>query len=144
MICRRRHLIFAASFLFALAAPSLPWHSGIAFAQDAATTERQAFEAAKELGTVEAWDAFLSNYSKGFHADLARAYVKKLAEQGAPAPAANAPAAAPAGPAARADSVTLGATAIPVGKWPERAAFNGRSLWVSESGARSIVEIDLQ
>ena len=145
MICRRRHLVFAASFLFvALAAPSLPWHSGIAFAQDAASAERQAFEAAKELGTVEAWDAFLSNYSKGFHADLARAYVKKLAEQGAPAPAANAPAAAPAGPAAQADSVTLGATAIRVGKWPERAAFNGRSLWVSESGARSIVEIDLQ
>ena len=67
MICRRRHLVFAASFLFvALAAPSLPWHSGIAFAEDAASAERQAFEAAKELGTVEAWDAFLSNYSKGF------------------------------------------------------------------------------
>ena len=40
--------------------------------------------------------------------------------------------------------VTLGATAVRVGKWAERAAFNGRSLWVSESGARSIVEIDLQ
>ena len=50
--------------------------------------EKQAFEAAKELGTVEAWDAFLSNYSAGFYADLARAYVKKLAEEpAAPAPA---------------------------------------------------------
>jgi len=57
------------------------------------SAEKQAFEAAKELGTVEAWDAFLANYPKGFHADLARAYVKKLAGT-APAPTASAPAAA--------------------------------------------------
>jgi hypothetical protein len=50
--------------------------------------EKEAFEAAKDLGTVEAWDAFLSHYSAGFRADLARAYVKKLA--GAP-PAAGPP-----------------------------------------------------
>lgn len=68
--------------------------------------EKQAFEAAKELGTVEAWDAFLSNYPSGFHADLARAYVKKLAAPSAsPAaapqpPALSAPAAAPLPPAA--------------------------------------------
>lgn len=64
-----------------------------------ADAEKQAFEAAKELGTVEAWDAFLSNYPKGFYADLARAYVKKLAEQPAtqpsPAPAVAAPAGYP-------------------------------------------------
>ena len=41
--------------------------------------QKYAFESAKELGTVEAWDAFLSNYPEGFYADLARAYVKKLA-----------------------------------------------------------------
>jgi hypothetical protein len=58
-----------------------------AFAQAAGTPEKDAFEAVKELGTVEAWDAFLSNYPTGFHADLARAYVKKLGE-GAQAPAA--------------------------------------------------------
>jgi hypothetical protein len=55
-----------------------------ALAQSAATTEKDAFEAAKALGTVEAWDAFLRNYPTGFHADLARAYVKKLAEQSLP------------------------------------------------------------
>ncbi|MFA5951372.1 MAG: hypothetical protein WC807_13925 [Hyphomicrobium sp.] len=68
----------------------------------AATTdnsaEKQAFEAAKELGTVDAWDAFLANYPTGFHADLARAYVKKLAgaapASAAGAPSASAPAAA--------------------------------------------------
>lgn len=46
---------------------------------------KSAFEAAKELGTVEAWDAFLSNYPKGFYADLARAYLKKLSGDGGPA-----------------------------------------------------------
>jgi hypothetical protein len=46
----------------------------------ASKAQKNAFEAAKELGTVEAWDAFLSNYPDGFYADLARAYVKKLAE----------------------------------------------------------------
>jgi uncharacterized protein YecT (DUF1311 family) len=59
-------------------------------------TEKQAFEAAKELGTVEAWDAFLASYSTGFYADLARAYVKKLAEQ--PAAQAAAPAAGGSAP----------------------------------------------
>ena len=48
---------------------------------------KSAFEAAKELGTVEAWYAFLSNYPKGFYADLARAYVKKLS--GADGPSAD-------------------------------------------------------
>lgn len=54
--------------------------AGLAVAQGA-DTEKQAFEAAKELGTVEAWDAYLSNYPTGFYADLAQAYVKKLAGQ---------------------------------------------------------------
>jgi hypothetical protein len=63
---------------------------GAARAEAPSTAEKDAFEAAKELGTVEAWDAFLSNYSSGFHADLARAYVKKLAE-GAPPAASPAP-----------------------------------------------------
>jgi hypothetical protein len=40
--------------------------------------EKEAFDSAKELGTVEAWEAFLANYPSGFRADLARAYIKKL------------------------------------------------------------------
>jgi hypothetical protein len=39
---------------------------------------KEAFDAAKELGTVEAWEAFVANYPDGFHAQLARAYLKKL------------------------------------------------------------------
>ena len=50
-----------------------------------------AFNSAKELGTADAWNAFLSNYPNGFYADLARAYLKKLTDQSAPAsPAASA------------------------------------------------------
>jgi hypothetical protein len=45
---------------------------------DADDDQKSAFESAKELGTVEAWQAFLSNFPSGFYADLARAYVKKL------------------------------------------------------------------
>ncbi len=43
--------------------------------------EKSAFESAKELGTADAWNAFLSSYPTGFHADLARAYLKKLGDQ---------------------------------------------------------------
>ena len=54
---------------------------------------KDAFEAAKELGTVDAWNAFLASYPKGFLADLARAYLKKLgaAPAGACRPAAEPP-----------------------------------------------------
>ena len=40
--------------------------------------EKEAFDSAKELGTVEAWQAFIANYPSGFRADLAQAYIKKL------------------------------------------------------------------
>lgn len=45
--------------------------------QDAA---KSAFESAKELGTADAWNAFLVSYPTGFYADLARAYLKKVGE----------------------------------------------------------------
>jgi len=83
--------------LAALAAPtfnpgqSTYWGHDSAVAQSADVSEKEAFEAAKSLGTVEAWDAFLSNFPKGFHADLARAYVKQLAAQTKPAPAPASP-----------------------------------------------------
>jgi hypothetical protein len=62
-------------------------------------SEREAFDAAKELGTIEAWEAFLNNYPTGFRADLARAYVKRIASEPAgPPPAAGAPPAAAGAP----------------------------------------------
>lgn len=43
-------------------------------------SEKEAFDSAKELDTIEAWEAFLNSYSTGFRADLARAYVKRLSQ----------------------------------------------------------------
>ncbi|MCH9766075.1 MAG: hypothetical protein K0U34_08805, partial [Alphaproteobacteria bacterium] len=48
-----------------------------------AIDEKEAFESAKELGTIEGWEAFLNSFPSGFRADLARAYVKRLADGGA-------------------------------------------------------------
>ena len=82
------------------ASPVLQWRLSAAHAQDA----KEAFEAAKQLGTAEAWNAFLTSYPTGFYADLARAYVKKLGgSEAAPVPVAQPQAPAPvAPPAARA------------------------------------------
>ena len=66
-------------------------------------TAKEAFEAAKELGTAAAWNAFLASYPTGFYADLARAYLKKLAgsvpDAGPSPPAAAAPSPASSPPA---------------------------------------------
>jgi hypothetical protein len=51
--------------------------------------EKEAFDSAKELGTVAGWEAFIASYPSGFHADLARAYIKKLGDA---APATTPPA----------------------------------------------------
>lgn len=86
-------------------------------ATDAAAADtvsaKQAFDDAKELGTVEAWNAFLESYPDGFHANLARAYLKKLgakpAAAAAPPPAAEpAQAAAPARGGSTAPAVDRG------------------------------------
>jgi hypothetical protein len=52
---------------------------------------KSAYESAKELGTADAWNAFLGSYPTGFYADMARAYLKKVGE---PAAATTAPPAA--------------------------------------------------
>jgi hypothetical protein len=70
---------------FDLAVPQ-SWQSGGALADPAPVPEKEAFEAAKELGTLGAWNAFLGNYPNGFRADLARAYVAKLQGGGGAAP----------------------------------------------------------
>lgn len=52
-----------------------------AMAQASDPAETSAFALAKELGTVDAWHAFINSFPSGFHADLARAYLKKLGDQ---------------------------------------------------------------
>lgn len=55
-------------------------------AQNDDPSAQEAFESAKELGTAEAWNAFLKTYPRGFRADLARAYLKSLTGDAPPAP----------------------------------------------------------
>ena len=78
---------------------------------------KDAFEAAKDLGTVEGWNAFLTSYPEGFFADLARAYLNKLGGSAAvpvaPEPAAQVP------PAAAPEAL---APAPPASVTPEPAA----------------------
>lgn len=61
-----------------------------------AVSEKEAFEAAKELGTIEAWEAFLTRFSTGFRADLARAYLKRIGTSKPAATPAAKPGAQPA------------------------------------------------
>ncbi len=49
-----------------------------AAAAEEALSTKEAFEAARQLGTFDAWTVFLESYPSGFHADLARAYLNKL------------------------------------------------------------------
>jgi hypothetical protein len=55
---------------------------------DKSNAEKDAFNSAKELGTADAWTAYLANYPSGFRADLARAYLKKLGDGTTPGNAA--------------------------------------------------------
>ncbi len=60
----------------------IAWQFSQATAQSAPKageiSEKEAFDSAKELGSIEAWEAFLNVFPTGFRADLARAYVRKL------------------------------------------------------------------
>ncbi|MEM9357625.1 MAG: hypothetical protein AAGB04_15575 [Pseudomonadota bacterium] len=47
-----------------------------------AITEKEAFDIAKEIGSIDGWNAFLKQFPNGFRADLARAFVKRLSGQG--------------------------------------------------------------
>jgi hypothetical protein len=83
--------------------------------------EKDAFDNAKELGTIEGWEAFIANYPSGFHADLARAYIKKLG-------AADAPSTAGAPPS---NGVTgLNVTSVTYAKGT--FVKNGPSSWVEQ------------
>lgn len=116
---------------------------GEADSSSSVSPEKEAFEAAKELGTAEAWNAFLANYPSGFHADLARAYLKKLEGSGSPQqPVQAAPQAAAPLPTRKATSVSckkLGSIRSKYSNRPTKITF------VNNSGAyRSILWIDFK
>jgi hypothetical protein len=147
-IVLRGALIGAALLLLPLYPGSGPaghyqtWRYAAALAEpapsDPAAAEKEAFEAAKQLGTVEAWDAFLSHHPTGFHADLARAYVKKLGQPDAKSPAASAAPSAPAlvaGPSAQ---------ELPCSKAEKLSSENSdkpaKIRFVNESGATLVIQ----
>ncbi|WP_208430573.1 hypothetical protein [Methyloligella halotolerans] len=76
-------------------------------------SEKEAYEEAKDVGTVEAWEAFVKNFPSGFRADLARARISRLSDRAeAPAPAPEQPAAPPAAPPPPAASAPAPAPAL--------------------------------
>jgi SH3 domain-containing protein len=100
----------------ALAITAVAVWPGIA-TTESSMSEKEAFEAAKALGTVEAWDAFLSSYPSGFHADLARAYLKKLSGTAGTAPAQGA-----------APAISAALSQVPAGEFPFAAGSWGGIL----------------
>lgn len=76
-----RTLVLAAVGLGAaalLSASHVDMFNQAALAETPDAAEAKAFDDAKALGTADAWNAFLAHYATGFHADLARAYLKQI------------------------------------------------------------------
>lgn len=90
MVVARYSGALPALLSLALLAGAAPWPiagAPPAAAEPADASEKSAFDTAKELGTADAWNAFLKAYPEGFHADMARAYLKKLGDASPPAAA---------------------------------------------------------
>lgn len=118
------------------AAPTPPMGGGTAKNGEAAV----AFESAKELGTAEAWNAFLANYPTGFHADLARAYLKKMTDPASGVVSAASPVAAPRSAANFAEELSCSETSS---LRSEKSETPARVTFVNTSGMyRSILWID--
>ena len=69
-------------------APAQPSQPARPTAED--ISSKQAFDVAKELGTVEGWNIFLASFPTGYYSDIARAYLKKLGAAAPPAPSSSA------------------------------------------------------
>ena len=115
---------------------NLSWRHEAAAAEPADTSEKDAFEAAKALGTAKGWDAFLSHYPTGFHADLARAYLKKLGGSDAPpaSPPASAMTAGPSNPARELPCKEAKKLSS------ERSTQPAKIHFVNESGATLVIQ----
>ena len=83
---------------------------------------------------MEAWQAFLTNYPSGFHADLARAYIKKLEDpEVAPPPAAKA--VAPATPKAAAPAPKKATPKAAKGCGKGQIKLDGRCIAKSQAAS---------
>lgn len=100
-------------------------------AETPSDAEKDAFNSAKELGTPDAWNAFLKAYPSGFHADLARAYLKKMGEGEQPSAQATNPVAKP-------DAKVTAKTAIRVQYDGGEFVKTGPGKWVETKNTGSI------
>lgn len=142
MALKRAAVWVACVVLASLTVPAQVAVSGDATpsAGAAASAEKDAFNSAKELGTVDAWNAFLNTYPTGFHADLARAYLKKLNEQ--PASPAQTQTEAPALPPSSARAGERPCSELS-GLRPEHSREPTKITFVNKSGMyRSFMWVD--
>lgn len=105
-------------------------------------SEKEAFDLAKEIGTLEGWNAFLGQFPNGSRAGFARAYIKRLSGSSGPAnppktprpvqPATTAPAAPVALPKPTLSTVARGpATSRWVNRTERMAIAGGKSVYTA-------------
>lgn len=109
------------------------------------------YQLVERIGTKLAWEAFIEKYAHrqdNFYVQLAKAAIKKLAVGVAPEPEPplpeppQEPEPPVQPPAPQIEDVTRSPRIIPVGKWPEGLAWDGRMYWIAESGQRQISWVD--
>ncbi|MEM7428662.1 MAG: caspase family protein [Pseudomonadota bacterium] len=110
------------------------------------------YQLVQKIGSRLAWEAFIEKYAgqpDNFYVRLAKAALQKLAVGVTPPkpeveaePEPEVQPDPPAPPEPEIEEVTRSPRVIPVGKWPEGVAWDGRFYWVAESGQRQIAWID--
>lgn len=106
-----------------------------------AVSEKEAFDQAKDLGTIEGWEAFLNLYSKGFRADLARAYVKRLANGSAKSPETTQPSSRSDAPAEPLSTIDPGPGTSPWVTGKKRLVTNNNKAYYSASVRSKGIEL---
>ena len=89
------------------------------------TNVRQDYELAERIGSIAAWDAFLTRHPSGFYADLARAQHGKLValEPKPPVPVGSTSTTSAPTPAAPLPPVRINPAAAPTIKWKVQSGF---------------------
>jgi hypothetical protein len=104
-------------------------------------SEKEAFDLAKELGTVDGWTAFLKQFPNGSRAGFAQAYMKRLAgSNNAPSTTPNAPATStPAVSTATSQPAPLPKpTLSTVARGPATSRWANRTERMAIAGGRSV------
>jgi len=119
---------------------------------NSATVDRDAlfWTSVKDSSNAAAFESYLDSFPKGQFAALARLKLAEL-QKGATAASGNGDTdlsgSSDTGTQSSAqtwpETVNLSASVWPVGKWPEGIAFDGRFLWVAESGQRQVARLSL-